>query len=63
MSPPENRAASAGERRAAGDDDRDGTGFVAGAKLGTAGLAAIFIPWMKISGSVLANYWGKRPVK
>jgi BASS family bile acid:Na+ symporter len=32
-------------------------------KLGTVGLpAAIFIPWMNISGSVLANYWGKRPV-
>jgi len=25
--------------------------------------AAIFIPWMNISGSVLANYWSKRPVK
>ena len=33
-------------------------------KLGTVGLAAaIFIPWMNISGSVLANYWAKRPVK
>jgi BASS family bile acid:Na+ symporter len=33
-------------------------------KLGTVGLAAaIFIPWMNISGSVLANYWRKRPVK
>jgi BASS family bile acid:Na+ symporter len=33
-------------------------------KLGTVGLpAAIFIPWMNISGSMLANYWGKRPVK
>ena len=33
-------------------------------KLGTVGLAAaIFIPWMNISGSILANYWGKRPVK
>ena len=32
-------------------------------KLGTVGLAAaIFIPWMNISGSVLANYWSKRPV-
>jgi BASS family bile acid:Na+ symporter len=31
-------------------------------KLGTVGLAAaIFIPWMNISGSVLANYWGRRP--
>jgi bile acid:Na+ symporter, BASS family len=36
---------------------------VAGAlgKLGTMGLAAaIFSPWMNISGSVLANYWRKR---
>jgi len=33
-------------------------------KLGTVGLAAaIFIPWMNISGSILANYWGKRPAK
>ena len=33
-------------------------------KLGTVGLAAaIFIPWMNISGSVLANYWSKRPVR
>jgi len=31
-------------------------------KLGTVGLAsAIFIPWMNVSGSVLANYWNKRP--
>ncbi len=31
-------------------------------KLGTVGLAAaIFIPWMNISGSILANYWRKRP--
>lgn len=31
-------------------------------KLATVGLAAAcFIPWMNISGSVLANYWGKRP--
>jgi len=30
-------------------------------KLGTVGLAAaIFSPWMNISGSVLANYWRKR---
>lgn len=39
---------------------------VAGAmeKLGTLGLAAaIFSPWMNISGSVLANYWRKRPVE
>jgi BASS family bile acid:Na+ symporter len=37
---------------------------IAGAmgKLGTVGLAAaIFSPWMNISGSVLANYWRKRP--
>jgi len=33
-------------------------------KLGTVGLApAIFSPWMNISGSILANYWSKRPVK
>ena len=33
-------------------------------KLGTVGLAAaIFIPWMNISGSLLANHWSKRPVK
>jgi bile acid:Na+ symporter, BASS family len=31
-------------------------------KLGTVGLAAaIFIPWMNVSGSILANYWSKRP--
>jgi len=39
---------------------------IAGAmgKLGTMGLAAaIFSPWMNVSGSVLANYWHKRPVK
>jgi len=31
-------------------------------KLGTVGLAAaIFIPWMNVSGSLLANYWRKRP--
>jgi BASS family bile acid:Na+ symporter len=38
---------------------------VAGAmgKLGTVGLAAaIFSPWMNITGSILANYWRKRPV-
>jgi BASS family bile acid:Na+ symporter len=30
--------------------------------LGTVGLAAaIFSPWMNVSGSVLANYWRKRP--
>jgi BASS family bile acid:Na+ symporter len=33
-------------------------------KLGTVGLAAaVFSPWMNISGSVLANYWHKRPVR
>ena len=33
-------------------------------KLGTLGLAAaVFSPWMNISGSILANYWRKRPVK
>ncbi|MCG2615308.1 bile acid:sodium symporter family protein [Terrimonas sp. NA20] len=33
-------------------------------KLGTVGLAAaVFSPWMNISGSLLANYWRKRPVK
>jgi len=33
-------------------------------KLATVGLAAAcFIPWMNISGSVLANYWSKRPAK
>lgn len=33
-------------------------------KLGTMGLAAaIFSPWMNVSGSVLANHWRKRPVK
>jgi len=32
--------------------------------LRTVGLApAIFSPWMNISGSILANYWSKRPVK
>lgn len=32
-------------------------------KLGTVGLAsAIFSPWMNISGSVLANFWKRRPV-
>lgn len=31
-------------------------------RLGTVGLAAaIFIPWMNVSGSILANYWSKRP--
>jgi len=32
-------------------------------KLGTVGLAAaVFSPWMNISGSVLANYWKKKPL-
>ncbi|MEO6231077.1 MAG: bile acid:sodium symporter family protein [Ferruginibacter sp.] len=32
-------------------------------KLGTVGLAAaVFSPWMNISGSILANYWKARPV-
>jgi len=38
---------------------------IAGAmgKLGTVGLAAaVFSPWMNISGSILANYWKKKPV-
>ena len=31
-------------------------------KLGTVGLAAaIFSPWMNVSGSVLANYWRRKP--
>jgi BASS family bile acid:Na+ symporter len=31
-------------------------------KLATVGLAAaVFSPWMNISGSILANYWKKRP--
>ncbi|MEO7309939.1 MAG: bile acid:sodium symporter family protein [Chitinophagaceae bacterium] len=33
-------------------------------KLGTLGLpAAVFSPWMNISGSILANYWRKKPVE
>jgi BASS family bile acid:Na+ symporter len=33
-------------------------------KLGTVGLpAAIFSPWMNVSGSVLANYWRRRPAR
>jgi len=33
-------------------------------KLGTLGLpAAIFSPWMNISGSLLANYWRRRSLK
>lgn len=41
------------------------SGLAAGMdKLGTVGLpAAVFSPWMNISGSILANYWRKRPVK
>lgn len=32
-------------------------------KLGTLGLAsAVFSPWMNISGSILANIWGRHPV-
>jgi BASS family bile acid:Na+ symporter len=31
-------------------------------KLGTLGLAAaIFSPWMNVSGSILANWWRRRP--
>lgn len=33
-------------------------------KLGTVGLAAaVFSPWMNISGSILANYWRNRPAE
>jgi BASS family bile acid:Na+ symporter len=33
-------------------------------KLATVGLApAIFSPWMNVSGSVLANFWRKRPAQ
>jgi BASS family bile acid:Na+ symporter len=32
--------------------------------LGTVGLpAAVFSPWMNISGSILANYWRKQSIK
>ena len=32
-------------------------------KLATVGLAAaVFSPWMNVSGSILANFWRKRPV-
>jgi BASS family bile acid:Na+ symporter len=32
-------------------------------KLATVGLAAaVFSPWMNISGSLLANHWSRRPV-
>jgi BASS family bile acid:Na+ symporter len=31
--------------------------------LGTMGLAAaVFSPWMNITGSILANYWGRHPI-
>lgn len=33
-------------------------------KLGTVGLpAAVFSPWMNISGSILANFWRRHPIK
>jgi BASS family bile acid:Na+ symporter len=33
-------------------------------KLDTVGLAAaIFSPWMNVSGSILANYWHKHKLK
>jgi len=33
-------------------------------KLGTVGLApAVFSPWQNVSGSILANYWRKRPIE
>ncbi|MNL25167.1 hypothetical protein D3C87_1466380 [compost metagenome] len=33
-------------------------------KLATLGLAsAVFSPWMNVSGSVLANYWGRKEDK
>jgi BASS family bile acid:Na+ symporter len=33
-------------------------------KLDTVGLAAaIFSPWMNVSGSILANYWRRRPAR
>jgi BASS family bile acid:Na+ symporter len=32
-------------------------------KLGTMGLAAaVFSPWMNVTGSILANYWRRRPI-
>ncbi len=32
-------------------------------KLGTVGLApAVFSPWMNISGSLLANFWRRKPI-
>jgi bile acid:Na+ symporter, BASS family len=41
------------------------SGLAAGmGKLGTLGLpAAVFSPWMNISGSILANFWRKHPVQ
>jgi BASS family bile acid:Na+ symporter len=34
------------------------------ASLGTIGLAAaVFSPWMNVTGSILANYWRRRPPK
>ncbi|MDH3371795.1 MAG: bile acid:sodium symporter family protein [Gammaproteobacteria bacterium] len=37
---------------------------VAMGKIGTVGLApAVFGPWMNITGSTLANYWRRKPVK
>jgi BASS family bile acid:Na+ symporter len=41
------------------------SGLAAGmGKLGTVGLpAAVFSPWMNISGSILANYWRKKAEK
>jgi bile acid:Na+ symporter, BASS family len=41
------------------------SGIAAGmGKLGTLGLpAAVFSPWMNIAGSILANYWRRRPVE
>ncbi|OQP59799.1 bile acid:sodium symporter [Niastella populi] len=41
------------------------SGIAAGlGKLGTLGLpAAVFSPWMNVAGSILANYWRKRPVE
>ena len=40
------------------------SGIAAGmGKLGTLGLpAAVFSPWMNVAGSILANYWRRRPV-
>jgi BASS family bile acid:Na+ symporter len=39
-------------------------GAVRGCRIDTVGLAAaVFIPWMNISGSLLANYWRRRGVR